>query len=311
MAVTPKLREASGLDVGDTFSAPDVRRRFAVVGVARIPAALYSEQLLALPGAFGDRLTFERTGTLPEWLVDTPGPVTWDDVLEANRKGMLVKSRSVILNPPPRGEVPYYADSSDEAAVGAQEIAVVVVVAGMATLEIVLLAGAAFAVGARRQSRSLALVAAAGGEARDLRRTVLAGGLLLGLVGAAAGIAVGTLAAWLVIELRLAEGSLSELPGSFDVRPREIAPILLFGAVTGVLAATFPARGAARQDVVAVLAGRRGALRVKKRQPLLGLVLATAGIAVTVFGAAGGEALVIVAGAVLAQVGLIVLGARA
>jgi len=306
VAITPKLREASGLEIGDTFSG-DGRRRFTVVGVARLPGAVQDELILALPRAFGDSLDLERTGTLPEFLVDTPGPVTWNDVLKANRKGVGVRSRAVILDPPPRDQVPYYANSSGDSGTGAQEIAVVVVVAGMAVLEIVLLAGAAFAVGARRQSRSLALVAAAGGEARDLRRTVLAGGLLLGLAGAALGIAVGTAAAWLAIELDLAQAALQELPGSFDVRLLELAAIALFGALTGVLAAMFPARAAARQDVVAVLAGRRGALRIKKRQPLFGLVLALAGIGVTVFGAAGGEALVIVAGAVLAQAGLIVM----
>lgn len=307
VAITPKLRDASGLHVGDSLRGGEGNRRFSVVGVARLPGALYEDEVLALPGAFGNSLRFERTGARTEWLVDTPGQVTWKDVLKANRKGVLVRSRAVILHPPPRDQVPFYAGSSGNATASADEIALVVVIAGMAVLEIVLLAGAAFAVGARRQSRSLALVAAAGGEPRDLRRTVLAGGLLLGLTGAAVGIAVGTAAAWLAIELRLAEGSLSELPGNFDVRPLEIAAIVLFGAVTGVLAATFPARGAARQDVVAVLAGRRGARRVKKRQPALGLLLAVAGIAVTVFGAAGAKALVIVAGAVLAQAGLIVL----
>ncbi len=44
---------------------------------------------------------------------------------------------------------------------------------GFGVLEIVLLAGTAFAVGARRQTRELGLVAAAGGTARDVRRIVL------------------------------------------------------------------------------------------------------------------------------------------
>lgn len=134
------------------------------MGVARLPGALYEDRILALPRAFGARLGSERTGVRAELLVDTPEPVSWEDVLEANREGVLVRSGAVIVDPPPCVDVPLYAgSSSDDGGPGADEIALVVVVAGMAVLEIVLLAGAAFAVGARRQSRSPALVAAAGG----------------------------------------------------------------------------------------------------------------------------------------------------
>lgn len=309
--ITPKLREVGGLGIGDTLRLVGGERRFTVVGVARFPGALHAEEVLALPGALSSGVPGKgRGGESSDLLVDTPGPVTWDDVLAANRKGVAVRSRAVTLDPPPRERVPYYADASgSDDSVGAEGIALIVVIAGMAALEIVLLAGAAFAVGARRQSRSLALLAAAGGEMRDLRRTVLAGGLLLGLAGAALGIALGVAGAWLVLGLGLAEGSLSELPGSFDLRVVELAGIALFGALTGVLAALFPARGAARMDVVAALGGRRGALRTRKRQPLLGLALAVSGCTIAVLGALGGQdgAFVIVTGAVLAQVGLIVL----
>ncbi len=60
-------------------------------------------------------------------------------------------------------------------------IALVVV---MALLEVVLLAGPAFAVIARRMQRSLALMAATGATPPQARRVVLASGVVLGVAGA-------------------------------------------------------------------------------------------------------------------------------
>lgn len=59
----------------------------------------------------------------------------------------------------------------------------VALIVGLGLLEVVLLAGAAFAVAARRQVRDLGLVASNGGTARHVRRIVLAQGLLLGVRG--------------------------------------------------------------------------------------------------------------------------------
>ena len=57
------------------------------------------------------------------------------------------------------------------------EEAVLITVVGLAMLEICLLAGPAFAVGARRSRRQLGLVGANGGERRHIRAVVLSGGL--------------------------------------------------------------------------------------------------------------------------------------
>ena len=65
----------------------------------------------------------------------------------------------------------------------------------VAFLQIVMLAGAAFAVSLRRRQRELALLSAAGAEPGDLTRAVLASGILLGGVGALLGFALP----WLVL----------------------------------------------------------------------------------------------------------------
>jgi putative ABC transport system permease protein len=61
--------------------------------------------------------------------------------------------------------------------------------------------------------------------------------------------------------------------GPFEVRwPQVVAPVVL-GAVAALLAAYVPARQACRQEVAAVLAGRRGAIRSSRGWPVVGLVL--------------------------------------
>ena len=39
--------------------------------------------------------------------------MTWDDVLRLNRQGFVISSRAVILDPPPRSEVPFYTRGFD------------------------------------------------------------------------------------------------------------------------------------------------------------------------------------------------------
>lgn len=69
-----------------------------------------------------------------------------------------------------------------------------VLVIGLAIAEVTLLAGAAFAVGIRRQSRTLGLYAATGLHRRQVRAVVLAQGVVLGGLGGVVGVGLGVLA---------------------------------------------------------------------------------------------------------------------
>src|SRR5690606_10234509 len=88
------------------------------------------------------------------WLADTPAPLSWSDVRALNQEGVVVLSRQVLLNPPPDSEVPDLGGSDRDA----EDFSIAVVLVGVTVLEIVLLAGPAFAIGARRRQRELALV---------------------------------------------------------------------------------------------------------------------------------------------------------
>src|SRR5699024_3382246 len=129
-------------------------------------------------------------------------------------------------------------------------------------IEVILLIGPAFAVGAKRTARQLALVAASGGRPSDLRRIVLAGGLGPRLAAGVLGALLGTgiaLGIYAVMDAR-------HMPVPNVVIPvAETVGIALVAAVLGLAAAWLPARRAAKADVVLVLAGRRAEPAVKRR----------------------------------------------
>ncbi len=184
-------------------------------------------------------------------------------------------------------------------------VALVVV---MALLEVVLLAGPAFAVIARRMQRSLALMVATGATPRQARRVVLASGLVLGAAGATLGVGLGLLVAWLILPIvqRFTDGFL----GPYDVPWPHLLGIAGFGLVSALLAAVVPAWLASRQDVVSVLAGRRGDSRPSLRSPVLGVLLLGGGIAVSAYGAPAPRAwasTAIAIAAIVAVLGMILL----
>ncbi|MGI8698691.1 MAG: FtsX-like permease family protein [Mycobacteriales bacterium] len=300
VALSPRLARHLGLHVGDSMRTRRPERSYTVVGIAEDAYQVVNEAFV-LPSALP--ASGERAGPPASYLVDAPQDVTWADVQRLNALGMTVRSRAVVLHPPPRSEVPYYRLPGAGSSVGTQVIAAGVLAVGMALLEVVLLAGPAFAVGARRRRRDLALVASAGGDGNDVRNIVLGGGVVLGSVAAVVGLTLGVgLAAALRPLLERASGTAM---GHFDLRPWELLAVAATSVITGSVAAALPARVAARQDVVAALAGRRGVVINRKRVPILGLVIAVAGAVVAVLGVGSHGVAVILAGAVLGEIGLI------
>jgi putative ABC transport system permease protein len=218
-------------------------------------------------------------------------------VQRLNAIGVAALSRAVMQHPP--AGVPTTESSNPlttKDAIGVETVAI-----GLAILEVTLLAGAAFAVGARRQRHDLALVAAAGGDAGTVRSVVLAGGLVLGVIGAVIGVGLGLALAPAALPFVVHHSG--HRAGHFDVRPWEIAGIGVLGVVTGVLAAVLPARSAAREDVVLALSGRRGILRTARRIPAIGVVMIVAGVVIAVAATHNFHFRVILAGAVVAELG--------
>ncbi len=267
IAATDAFVEASGLSIGDRVTVRGPQQHYTLVGAVELPAELKEKSLFALPGAViapwqksseDDKEILPPQADKLEWLVQGPPGkgVTWPDVLAANEKGVVVASRQVVLDPPPASEIPMAAQMNDFGGGNTELAAAAVTVAAMAVLEIVLLAGPAFAVGARRSRRQLGLVGSCGGSRGQVRAVVLAGGAVLGAGGAVAGVAAGF--GLTVLFRPMIEDFTGNRFGELTVRPWEILGIAALGLVTGVLAALAPAIVAGRQSVLESLTGRRG-----------------------------------------------------
>lgn len=294
VVLTEGLAERLEVGLGDVVVLERTDER-TVVGLVADADRRDARVVLLEPGTLlGDDAAGGRFGT-GRLLVDVPGELTWPQVESANASGVLVEPRGPVPGAPPE---PVFAggDTETMTAVG--------LVTGMALLEVVLLAGPAFAVGAKRSRRQLALLAATGAERRDVRRTVLGGGLVLGAAGGVLGVVLGVAGAALALPV-MAQFS-GSVAGPFEVLPGQIAVIALVGVGTALLAAMLPARSASRQDVVAGLTGRAGAVVASRRLvPALGLTATAVGAAIALQGARQQEVLVILAGSVVAELGLV------
>ncbi|MFF5214849.1 FtsX-like permease family protein [Micromonospora sp. NPDC000442] len=293
IAVNLAARRSLGVDLGDRVHAGDGTRTWTVVGVAELPEQLTPMVILHPAGA--------PTQTDPDevFLADLPGPLTADTFRHLNRNGVVVTARV----PAPPGKLPTYVDSR-MSGMTVEAVSTGVLVGGLGLLEVVLLVGPAFAVGVRRRRRELALVAVAGGDAVQLRRVVLADGVVLGVVGAVTGIALGVAAAFAGRPL-VEQFIFQQRFGGYRVWPAALVVIALVAVLAGVLAALAPAWTAARQDVVAGLAGRRTPPVHRRRWLAIGIALAAGGTVVAAIGAVVTSQPVILAGLVLGELGLV------
>ncbi|MFE4590655.1 FtsX-like permease family protein [Streptomyces laurentii] len=318
VAATTTFLENSGLTVGSALTARGFDREYRITGAYELPSDLKTEQINALPGAFlkpyGEALEksgLSVSGPSTTYLVKKAGGFTWDMVQRINTKGVKVVARDVALNPPPDSEVPLYKnpnyyDYRANEAVRAGELVPLVTIVGLAMLEICLLAGPAFAVGARRSRRQLGLVGANGGARSHIRAIVLSGGLVIGVAAAV----VGTvLALALTFALRpLLEEYMGQRFGGFTVRPLELLAIAGLAVLTGLLSAIVPAVTASRQTVLASLTGRRGVRRASRVLPLIGLAALLLGGTLAVYGATVSDQTIVVAGgSALAELGVVAM----
>ena len=212
----------------------------------------------------------------------SPRPLGYDDPSSVVLRNELARGGYDVQNRQDGGSM--YADDSFNGISGA-DLAVFVLIVVMAVTEVVLLAGPAFAVTARRRQRELALVAANGGTPRQVRSAVLASALVIGGLAAVVGAVGGVLGGWAVAPF--VEGFGDSWFGPRDWSLVQVAGVAAFGLLSAVLAALVPAWIASRQDVVRVLAGRRGDPAPARFSPVLGVVLMLLGVALTAIGVAG------------------------
>lgn len=278
----------ANLAVGDHLTFDGVETPVTLVGLAEDPANL--RRPLAFTTSSGlDRLagtgvldTFDEGahGLLPRWLVASPRP---DEVAnsvhaaaheafgeeleeyhaeqEAMEQGDLPAATPLGgADGPPQVEVRTRADivrgwSSDTLADALWRPETVATgVAGLLLIEVVFIAGAAFATGARRRLRELGLLASGGATITHLRAVVVLEAAVTGVVGAVAGIVLGIV----VVTFGRPWGQLLISP---RIEGIPLASLDLLGPIVVALlavvaAAWLPARTAARVPTTTALQGR-------------------------------------------------------
>lgn len=301
--VTPALRD-EGAAIGTKVQISGTT--MTVVGVGRIGMVINQPSNLAvlgLPDAFG------KAASETSFLIDRPMPVTWEDVKQINQAGFVVVSKHVIEHPPASSdmysleEASYYSSSSgDDAASAVLAIAVTAIV-----IQIVLLAGPAFAVGVRRQRRDLALLAATGASPKQVRRIVLGQAIVVGVISGAVAVLFGLVVVALIVRFvpELFDGA-GFAP--LDVPWLPIVGSIVLGVMAAALAAYVPARQASHQEVAAVLAGRRGSVRSSRGWPVVGALLAALGlVGCFVLGRRSGGETTVAASTIAIVVGFVLL----
>ncbi|GAB3043693.1 hypothetical protein GCM10027052_27320 [Parafrigoribacterium mesophilum] len=319
--VTASTLPRLGAKLGDTveLDAP-APSTVTIVGVLDNQTQPDSVQMFfGRQGALSGTAPAERLQQTDFYLPDTT--ITWATLRELNAQGATVLSRAVLSGPPPVAREPYQDSSNNFLAI----LAVAAIAAGFAAFEVILLAGAAFAVTARQQQRTLATIASVGATRLTLFRVLSSSGIVLGVIGGILGIGVG-IAGGAVFMALTGEGDATRYYG-FHVPWLLLVGIVGFAVLIGWLSALVPARTASRFDIVSALRGARRPPAPSIRRPVAGLILMILGVVVGLGGGAlfavlldAGRGLgnghpllwvpivLLVVGPVLAQIGLVLCG---
>jgi putative ABC transport system permease protein len=282
VALTPGLASDLNLGVGDTWSQGGKM----VVGIVENPKSLLDEFALVPPG----QVTNPSQVTA---LFDAPG-------VNPGRIGSNVytPSQNGTSNP-----------------INPKTIVLALATVGMLLIALVSVGG--FTVRAQRRLRSLGMLESMGATDRNVRLVLRANGVIVGVVGALLGFALG-LAAWVAYRPH-DEQSAHHLIPIFALPWTVIAIAMVLAVVATFFAAGHPARAITRVPVVSALAGRPAPPRQIHRSFIPGLIALVIGFFMfAASGAAGSSGVIwlipgfiaLVAGIILMSPFFLVLLAR-
>lgn len=277
--VTPAGLERLGIAIGGDLRLAGSAQTYTVVGTLDAAVLADRDAAVFLPSSAREVVGGEAYWYLPDLAL------SWKDVQRLNDEGGVVAfSREVVLDPPPFTNQWYASPVSADRWAAMWPLVLMLTVAGLfAGYVVVMLAGAAFAVAARRQQRALAVAASVGADRRDLSRTILLQGTSLGLVGGTVGVVAGVGIAALVMTLT-SEGRATQFWG-FHIPWELLAAVLVFAVVVGTASAWVPARRVARTDALQALRGARRPQKPLAARPVWGSILMLAGVVLTLLSA--------------------------
>jgi len=250
IALTPGLASQLNLRVGETW--PQGGK--TVVGMVQNPQSL-----------------------LDEFALVPPGQVTQPTAV------------SVLFDASPSAakNIPSYvttAGSANSNIVNPSTIILALATVGMLLIALVSIGG--FTVLAQRRMRSLGMLESMGATDRNVRLVLEANGVIVGVVGAVVGFALG-LVLWLAYRPHN-EQSAHHIIGTFALPWKVIAPAMVLAVIATFFGAGYPARAITRVPVVSALAGRPAPPRQIHRSLVPGVIALVIGfIMFSVSGASG------------------------
>lgn len=171
--------------------------------------------------------------------------------------------------------------------------------AGLSILVALLVVTNTLSVLTAQRARELALLRCVGATSKQVRRSVLTEGLVLGIVGALIGVAV----VWGLAVVLKASGLISVV--TVTVAPRDLLVGFLTGIVLTMIASLGPARRAHGASPLDGLRGSRAADGVPRVRVVLGALILVAGAGTLVLGVAVHEPLLGIAGGLASFLGVV------
>ncbi len=278
--VTPSALKRFGVQLGETIST-ESGLEFKVVGTMRDYSTSTSADIVfamdkSIPNVSGSSsFYYQLSGDSP----------SWKEVVKLNQQGIAVLSRSVLLNPPVTEEQLLEENSGGASLFAIFSVLLFLVPLGL--LPVVVLAGSAFAFGARRQTRTLAVMASLGASRNTLQNVTVTSGIWLGLLGGLSGVVLGVLLVAffgpsLVTRSFAVQPTWNQYPG-FHIPWMFLIILVIASGVLGAVSSYLPARKASRVNILATLRGQRSEGQVRARTGVGALVLLLAGLAVVIF----------------------------
>jgi putative ABC transport system permease protein len=271
VALTSGLASDLGLQVGDVWREGGTAR--TVVGIVENQQSLLDEFALVMPGQ-----------------VTAPSKVT-----------VLLDAHGV---PPAEigGTARSVNQSTSTAAFDPATIVLALATVGMLLIALVGVGG--FTVLAQRRMRSIGMLESLGATDAHVRLVVRANGVVVGVVGAVVGTALG-IGAWLAYRPVL-EQDAHHVIGTFALPWEVILPAMALAVLATFLAASQPARAVTRVPVVVALSGRPAPPRQVRRSAVPGIVLLV-GAALLFSVAAGDKSIALLVPAFVALIAAMVL----
>ena len=275
IALTQGLASELNLQVGDTWSQGGK----TVVGIVQNPQSLLDEFALVPPG-------------------QVTHPTQLNVLFDASPTTLKsLSSLSSFITTP---------GSNTDNIINPATIVLALATVGMLLIALVSIGG--FTVLAQRRMRSLGMLESMGATDRNVRLVLEANGVIVGVVGAVLGFALG-LVLWLAYR-PTNEQNAHHLIGMFALPWAVIAPAMVLAVIATFFAASYPARAITRVPVVSALAGRPAPPRQIHRSLVPGVIALVIGfIMFSVSGASGngGGVVWLVPGLIALIVGIILV----